>query len=128
MTDLKPSTRDLALRALSMLSEMFSHSQLNKKLEGEDQRVFDGLVGVWTKGVELAGVTSCEQIDRGITAVMHEGSTFEPSIPAFMKMCKGSSKAYHKTYEALSRPRANKAIQAGQLAKMWEILGKQGAA
>jgi hypothetical protein len=73
---------------LTILSETFPQSQINKKLDSDDQRVFDGIVGMWTKGVETVGITSCEEIDCGISAVIAGGGKFEPSMPEFLKLCK----------------------------------------
>ena len=97
MIESKQHSRDLALLALTMLSEMFSNSQINKKLEGDDQRNFDSLVALWTKGLD--GLTR-KQVEHGLDIVMEDGGTFEPSLPEFRKMCK--PKRLHASHRAVT--------------------------
>jgi len=77
--------------ALTSLSEMFSHSDLRKKLDGTHESGFASLVNTWALG--MADLTR-EDVERGLQSVLNSGMEFEPSLPAFVKRCKPQAHAY----------------------------------
>jgi hypothetical protein len=107
---------------MTMVALNLSGSKLSRDIEGEN---FELLVPIWMKA--LAGLDRVA-IDVGLAAIGKISDNYERNqcqqAVKFAQLCKGSTKPYHKIYEALPRPRANKAVQVGQLAKMREILAK----
>jgi hypothetical protein len=98
---------------------MFPHSAISKKLDGEDQKSFDLMVGTWASA--LREVTD-DQVCTGITAVLKSGSQFIPSLPAFVRMCTGSKAAMHQPYKALPRPSGARKAAAAGVAAMKKVL------
>lgn len=107
---------------LAAIAEMIPHSSIAKKIDGDDQRSYESLVQTWMKGLELV---DDEQINNGILVLLNSGNKFEPGLPEFISMCRGSTKAYHKPYKPLPKPLGNKEIAAANIAKMRGILGRQ---
>jgi hypothetical protein len=84
------------------IGDMFPSSRVAKKLEADDDATFESLIAVWMSG--LAGMSD-EKVARGLKVLMASGNTFEPSVPEFVKMCKGSQFAGHRHYRPLPAPK-----------------------
>ena len=69
----------LALLALTTLGDMFSHSTIRIKMDGDDEKEFESLLAVWAKGLE---VMTQADIERGLNAVLKSGMEYEPSLPS----------------------------------------------
>jgi hypothetical protein len=102
MSDYNRQSRDLAIKVIATIGNMFPNSQLAKKLDNSDDQTFETMIGVWMSG--LSGMSE-EKVGRGIKTLMASGNTFEPSVPEFVKMCKGSQFAGHRPYKPLPAPK-----------------------
>ena len=101
MSDYNRHSRDLAIKVIATIGNMFPNSQLAKKLDNADDQTFETMIGVWMSG--LAGFSE-EKVGRGIKTLMASGNTFEPSVPEFVKMCKPGP-ASHQRYRSLPAPK-----------------------
>jgi hypothetical protein len=101
MTAYKQQQRDLALIALTTIAEMYIQSPLARKLDSDDQRIFDGLVNTWAIGLE--SYTS-DEVEAGIKAVIESGDVFAPSLPEFRALCR--PKRLHASHRPLTATEA----------------------
>ena len=104
MNDSGKNLRDLVVKVLCHLGQMYPNSSIAKKLEADNDQIFETLIAVWMTG--LTGLTE-DKVAKGLKAVMDSGNTFEPSIPEFVKMCKASRPEYLRpggTYKPLPPP------------------------
>ena len=122
MSELDANLRNRATKALVMIAQMYPQQSVAKKLDGSDDFSYETLIRTWI--LALKGVSDTE-IENGVEVLMMGGSRFEPSIPEFRQMCKGSGQAYHKMYTPLPKPKPDKAVAAGHVARLREIIGKQ---
>lgn len=83
-----------------MLAQLFPNSSIAKKLETADPAMFDSMVAVWSSAI--ANIPD-ERIHDGLQSLMQSGSVFEPSLPAFLALCRSKPAAHQ--YKPLPPPK-----------------------
>ena len=104
MNESDVNLRTMTTKALATIAEMYPQGSIAKKLDGSDDFSYESLIRIWMSG--LKDVTET-QVSHGIETLMNSGDTFEPPLPAFLKMCHSIKRGGGQQYQALPEPKNN---------------------
>ena len=93
MNESDKDLESLATKVIAMIAQLYPQQSTAKKLDGSDDASYQLMVRTWMNA--LNGVSEAG-LNNAIDALMNGGSTFEPSIPEFIALCKPKRlAAYH---------------------------------
>lgn len=87
LRDSDDSLRNRATMAVAQISQMYPNSPTAKIVDGDNDFRYEELIQSWVNALRTV---SNAQLQQGLERLIESGDQFEPSMPAFIRMCRGN--------------------------------------